>query len=109
MSETHSILNERSRSLLKYPEIDEAAGALGRALTVFQMSAGHGVPTIILGNQARIVMEAAERVHKLCEEHPDAEVTVDTRLPPGLEDQYRTIFGGNDTEIPDHLPDDFGS
>lgn len=85
---------------MRYPEIDEAASALGRALTIFQMSASHGMPALVLATHARIARDAADTVHRLCQEHPDAEVTIDTRLNEGMETAYRDVFGTS-TDVPD--------
>lgn len=86
---------------MKYDEIDEAASTMARMLMVFQMQSGSGIPALVLGNQARIVRDAADKVHRLCQQYPDAEVTADPRMVEGLEKVWQDLLQGPPPEIPD--------
>lgn len=85
---------------MKYDEIDEAASTMARMLLIFQNQAGVGIPAIVLGNQARIVRDAADKVHRLCEQYTDAEVTADPRMIEGLEKIWSDLLNG-----PPNIPD----
>jgi hypothetical protein len=86
---------------VQYDEIDEAASTMARMLLVFQMQAGKQHPALIVGNQARIVRDAADKVHRLCQQYPDADVTADPRMVEGLEKVWQDLLEGPPPEIPD--------
>lgn len=92
---------------MQYREIDERASDLGRHLTIFQMSASHGVPALVLASQVKIIERIAKDLGQMLNEHPDAEVTIDTRLNEGMETAYREVFG-TPTDVPDYPPEDLG-
>lgn len=85
---------------MQYPEIDERASDLARHLLIFQMQANHQLPALIVGNQARIVSEVAAQLSELCEQHPDAKITIDVRMNEGIETAWRDILGPS-TDVPD--------
>lgn len=86
---------------MKYDEIDEAASTMARMLMIFQMEAGAETPALILGHQARIVRDAADKVHRLCSEYPDADVTADPRMVEGLEKVWQDLLQGPPPDVPD--------
>lgn len=85
---------------MKYQEIDELASSLGRHLTILQMKAGQKMPGPIVGHQARLVQETAEKLAEAIALHPDAEVTIDPRLNEGMEKAFLDAFGMG-TDVPD--------
>lgn len=85
---------------MRYPEIDEKASQLGRHLTILSMKAGQQMPGVLIGHQASIVARIATELQMMCEEHPDAEVTIDPRLNEGMEKAFLDAFGMG-TDVPD--------